>query len=153
MIRQTGGLAVGETSMRSRPLLRARSRASRVGIMPSWVPSSSIRRTSRMRIRSFMRGPRSRCILPRSLALLIVVPLRTDVSVDHAGAAWRPAPGRSRGMRQPERRATISIGTYAPRLHYPPQHAAIQDGERHTRWNIGAYGLAPQGEGVREGSG
>src|SRR3990167_8976475 len=55
MILQTGGTAVGEISTRSSPRSRASFIASKGGRTPTCVPSSSIKRTSRTRIRSFTR--------------------------------------------------------------------------------------------------
>src|SRR6185503_7716024 len=55
MIRQTGGEANGDTSTRSRPRSRARVRASRDVMIPSWLPSSSTTRILGMRIRSLTR--------------------------------------------------------------------------------------------------
>src|SRR5882724_13111363 len=54
MIRQTGGTAVAATSTRSRLRCAASSRA-RVSGTTSWVPSTSISRTSRARICWLMR--------------------------------------------------------------------------------------------------
>src|SRR6266516_3458957 len=59
-MRQTGGTAVGATSTRSRPFSCARASASCVAMTPSCCPSSSMTRTSRIRIISLTR---------RSLAL------------------------------------------------------------------------------------
>ena len=55
MIRQTGGLAFGATSTRSRPAPRRCCSASLVGTMPSCAPSAPTTRTSRTRMRSLMR--------------------------------------------------------------------------------------------------
>src|SRR3989338_9620212 len=52
----TGGLAPGAISRRSLFLDCASERASWIDLIPSWVPSSSINRTSRARISSFTRG-------------------------------------------------------------------------------------------------
>jgi hypothetical protein len=54
MILQTGGFALGETSTRSRPCSEAASRASALEIIPIWLPSGSITRTSFARIASFI---------------------------------------------------------------------------------------------------
>src|SRR6185437_8529764 len=54
-MRQTGGMAVGETSTRSRPRSRATLKASKGAMMPSWTPFSSMTRISRARMRSLMR--------------------------------------------------------------------------------------------------
>src|SRR5688500_4964736 len=48
MTLQTGGLAVGEISTRSRSFSRAISCACVRGTIPTWFPSASIRRTSGM---------------------------------------------------------------------------------------------------------
>ena len=56
MIRQTGGFALSATSTRSSSAALAMRSASGRGLMPSWAPSTSIRRTSRARIRSLIRG-------------------------------------------------------------------------------------------------
>src|SRR5579875_2125894 len=55
MILQTGGLASGATSTRSRSIERAMDSASGSGLTPSCVPSESMRRTSRARMRSLIR--------------------------------------------------------------------------------------------------
>src|SRR5205085_12328664 len=55
MMRQTGGCAVGEISTRSRFFSRAFLSASNGAMVPSCSPASSITRTSRARMRSFMR--------------------------------------------------------------------------------------------------
>src|SRR4029078_1312129 len=55
MMRHTGGCAVGEISTRSRFLSRAILSASKGGRIPTCLPSSSITRISRARIRSFVR--------------------------------------------------------------------------------------------------
>src|SRR6266850_2938113 len=55
MMRQTGGLAVGDISTRSRPFSRAFLSASNGGRTPTCLPSSSMTRTSLARMRSFMR--------------------------------------------------------------------------------------------------
>src|SRR5580698_2062076 len=55
MIRQTGGLAMGATSTRSRSSVRAIVSASGSGFMPSCWPSGSTSRTSRARMRSLIR--------------------------------------------------------------------------------------------------
>ena len=55
MIRQTGGLALGATSTRSRSSWRAMVSASGSGLIPSCLPSGSTRRTSRARMRSLIR--------------------------------------------------------------------------------------------------
>src|ERR1700735_481804 len=54
-MRQTGGMALGETSTRSRPRSRAIFNASNGGRMPICSPFSSITRISRARILSLMR--------------------------------------------------------------------------------------------------
>src|SRR5947208_34711 len=64
MMRQTGGAAVGETSTKSSPLPRATLRASKGGMMPSCLPSSSITRTSLARILSLIRTYRSAIKIP-----------------------------------------------------------------------------------------
>src|SRR5689334_734839 len=70
MIRQTGGTAVGEISTRSSPFCLAMASAAGGGMIPSCCPVSSITRTSRTRIRSFVRtrssrrGERSKAIYP-----------------------------------------------------------------------------------------
>src|SRR5580700_10122807 len=53
--RHTGGVAVDETSTRSRPRLSATLIASRNGRIPTWLPSASITRTSCARIRLLTR--------------------------------------------------------------------------------------------------
>src|SRR5215472_16118707 len=55
MIRQTGGVAVGEISTRSRFFSRASLSASYGGRIPICCPSSSITRISRARMRSLVR--------------------------------------------------------------------------------------------------
>src|SRR5208282_709835 len=67
MMRQTGGCAVGEISTRSRFLSRAIFSASKGGITPICSPSSPITRTSRARMRSFMRI--KRLSIPSSVCL------------------------------------------------------------------------------------
>src|SRR5579872_922736 len=70
MMRHTGGVAVAAISTRSSPFCRAMASACGGGMMPSCVPSSSITRTSRTRMRSLTRvrssrrGPRSKAIEP-----------------------------------------------------------------------------------------
>src|SRR5262245_26973057 len=54
-MRHTGGTALGEISTRSSPASRAILIASYVGRTPTCEPSAPITRTSRARIRSFMR--------------------------------------------------------------------------------------------------
>ena len=61
-MRQTGGLAVGEISTKSKPPSSAARRASRVDTIPTWLPSTSIKRTSGTLICSL--------ILARSLSRL-----------------------------------------------------------------------------------
>src|SRR5215204_3045752 len=56
MIRQTGGFARGATSTRSRSMVRAIVSASGRVLIPTWLPSAPIRRTSRARMRSLYRG-------------------------------------------------------------------------------------------------
>src|SRR5262249_52436144 len=68
MIRQTGGLAVGAISTRSRLASLAFSRASAIGTTPSASPASPIRRTSFHRI----------CSLTRML-FLSILHLRDDL--------------------------------------------------------------------------
>src|SRR6266516_1688530 len=60
MIRQTGGLAVGEISTRSSPFVLAIDSACGGGMMPSCCPVSSITRISRTRMRSLTRVRSSR---------------------------------------------------------------------------------------------
>src|SRR5947207_2652520 len=60
MMRQTGGLAVGEISTRSSPFCLAIATACGGGMMPSCWPVSSITRISRTRIRSLTRTRSSR---------------------------------------------------------------------------------------------
>src|SRR5436190_4460007 len=60
MMRQTGGVAVGEISTRSSPFCFAMARACGGGMMPSCWPVSSITRISRTRMRSFTRTRSSR---------------------------------------------------------------------------------------------
>src|SRR5215204_4507776 len=55
MIRHTGGLAIGATSTRSRSRPRAIRNASGTGLIPNWLPSGPIRRTSRALMRSLTR--------------------------------------------------------------------------------------------------
>jgi hypothetical protein len=55
MIRQTGGFASAATSTKSRSSCRAMFSASGSDLIPSCLPSGSIRRTSRARIRSLIR--------------------------------------------------------------------------------------------------
>src|SRR5688572_29117406 len=55
MMRQTGGIALGETSTRSSPFSSARRSASCVGSTPSWLPSSPTTRTSGTRMRRLTR--------------------------------------------------------------------------------------------------
>lgn len=55
MILHTGGLASGATSTRSRSSWRATASASGRGFTPSCLPSASMSRTSRARIRSLTR--------------------------------------------------------------------------------------------------
>src|SRR5262245_44945653 len=57
MILQTGGRTFGATSTRSSPFSCAICIACSVGTTPTCFPSASIRRTSRIRIRSLIRGP------------------------------------------------------------------------------------------------
>src|SRR5688572_22029211 len=54
MIRQTGGLAMGATSTRSRSASLAMTSASGRLLIPNCAPSASIRRTSRALIRSLL---------------------------------------------------------------------------------------------------
>src|SRR5215472_9679560 len=68
MIRQTGGLAVGAISTRSRLAARAFSRASAIGTTPSASPPSPMSRTSFHRI----------CSLTRML-FLSILHLRDDL--------------------------------------------------------------------------
>ena len=56
MIRQTGGFANGATSTRSRSSWRAIESASGKVLIPTWLPSAPMRRTSRARMRSLYRG-------------------------------------------------------------------------------------------------
>ena len=58
---QTGGLAFGEISTRSRPASSAMTRARSGETTPTFSPSAPMRRISVARIRSLMRGPVSRC--------------------------------------------------------------------------------------------
>src|SRR5208283_4255910 len=53
--RHTGGVAVDETSTRSRPRLSATLIASRRGRIPTWLPPAPITRTSWARIRLLTR--------------------------------------------------------------------------------------------------
>src|SRR4051812_25509453 len=58
MILQTGGFAMGETSTRSRPNSTALARATSRGRTPSCSPSGPMTRSSRARIRRFVRASR-----------------------------------------------------------------------------------------------
>ncbi len=71
-MRHTGGFADGEISTKSKPLSSAARNASRVEIIPAWLPSTSIKRTSGTLICSL--------ILARSLsrlfdALMVISPV------------------------------------------------------------------------------
>ncbi len=55
-MRHTGGLAVGDISTKSSPLSSAARNASRVDIIPAWLPSTSIKRTSGTLICSLIRA-------------------------------------------------------------------------------------------------
>src|SRR5438270_6065601 len=66
---QTGGLALGAISTRSRFLSRAISSARIGGITPTISPFSSIKRTSRARMRSFTRVSRGRSFPRKSLLI------------------------------------------------------------------------------------
>lgn len=70
-MRQTGGMAFGATSTRSNPRSRAIWSAWNVGTIPSCWPSSSIRRTSRIRIRSLTRTGLLISAPPRQLRTLV----------------------------------------------------------------------------------
>src|ERR1700730_6846203 len=80
MIRQTGGLAVGAISTRSRPASFDFTRASALGTTPSASPSAPIRRTSSHRI----------CSLTRML-FLSIFHLRDEFLASRGG---RPQRGR-----------------------------------------------------------
>src|SRR5215208_502629 len=56
MTRQTGGLALGETSTRSNSASRAICMAWRIGTTPTFPPSAPINRTSETRMPSFTRN-------------------------------------------------------------------------------------------------
>jgi len=58
-ILQTGGVACGEISIKSKSTSAARVRASRIETIPRFSPFSSIKRTSFTFISSLMRGPSS----------------------------------------------------------------------------------------------
>src|SRR3954471_24073442 len=58
MILQTGGFAMGETSTRSRPNSTALARATSRGRTPNCSPSGPMTRSSRARIRRFVRASR-----------------------------------------------------------------------------------------------
>src|SRR5260370_10804949 len=58
MILQTGGLAMGDTSTRSRPYSAALARATSRGRTPSCSPSGPMTLSSRARIRRFVRASR-----------------------------------------------------------------------------------------------
>src|SRR6202021_3059939 len=69
-MRQTGGMALGETSTRSRPRSRAIFSASKGWRIPSCSPFSSMTRISRARIRSLMRMKDLAARLSNAMVLL-----------------------------------------------------------------------------------
>ena len=90
MIRQTGGLAIGATSTRSRSSSRARRSASGTALIPSWSPSGPMRRTSRARMRSLIRC--CSVALRRVLWLLTPVQWAASPLVGCRGCSTRSPP-------------------------------------------------------------
>src|SRR5205085_9779878 len=85
MMRQTGGLAVGEISTRSSPFCLAIATACGGGMMPSCWPVSSITRISRTRIRSLTRTRSSRRgLLSKAITTSSLMTLR-DRLIDGRG--------------------------------------------------------------------
>src|SRR5262249_24984717 len=97
MMRHTGGIALGDTSTRSRPFSSARRNASCVGITPAWPPSSAMTRTSGTRMRRLTRYE-SWAVGPCGGLEMFVLRLSVSYSLGPRGA---PATGNRRFFRHP----------------------------------------------------
>ena len=89
MIRQTGGLALSATSTRSSSSSRAMFRASGSGVIPIWAPSGPTSRTSRARIRSFIRGSLTAAVAMASHSSFVPGPPSALRKMVWSPAFWR----------------------------------------------------------------